>query len=467
MANELVSFEVEDKKLGYKARGYVSNANYNMKKTTLLLFINHRSVESQHIKKSLEQVYAAILPKGGHPFAYLSLEIEPQRVDVNVHPTKRHVNFLNEDEIIEQITGAIGEKLASIDTSRTFLTQTLLPGAGKTPARKAGGEEGGSSSTYRPPPTPSRSAQAPRKVYENNLNRVDPQSQKITALFKATATTDASQLDEPQDAYATEETPNVEWTPINYRSIRKLRQEVTDNMHNELYEIFHNHTFVGIVDESRRFAAVQHGVKLYLVNYGALAYSLFYQIGISDFANFGKICFRTPLDIRTLLNIAITEEKKRTPPAESSTFDWANALETSFNLLIDKRDMLNEYFCLDITPDGKLLSIPLLIKSYVPNMGKLPSFLLSLGPSVDWTQEYGCFKGLITEVARFYTPERVPLNDERLGDVERKRRKEVLNAVEGVIMPAVKKRLVPGQEMLKEVQEVANLKGLYRIFERC
>ena len=69
----------------------------------MLLFINHRAVESPAIKKSVEQTYATFLPKGAHPFFYLSLEIEPQRVDVNVHPTKREVHFLNEDEIIAVI----------------------------------------------------------------------------------------------------------------------------------------------------------------------------------------------------------------------------------------------------------------------------------------------------------------------------------------------------------------------------
>ena len=40
----------------------------------------------------------------------------------------------------------------------------------------------------------------------------------------------------------------------------------------ELTELFANHTFVGIVDGWRRLAAIQHGVKLYLVDYGAVWY---------------------------------------------------------------------------------------------------------------------------------------------------------------------------------------------------
>ena len=64
-----------------------------MKKAVLLLFINHRLVESSSIKKAVEQAYAAFLPKQMHPFVYLSLEISPHNVDVNVHPTKREVQL--------------------------------------------------------------------------------------------------------------------------------------------------------------------------------------------------------------------------------------------------------------------------------------------------------------------------------------------------------------------------------------
>jgi DNA mismatch repair protein MLH1 len=43
------------------------------------------------LKKTVENIYITLLPKGSHPFIYLSLEINPQNVDVNVHPTKREV----------------------------------------------------------------------------------------------------------------------------------------------------------------------------------------------------------------------------------------------------------------------------------------------------------------------------------------------------------------------------------------
>jgi DNA mismatch repair protein MLH1 len=63
VANELIEFSSLNDRFGFKATGWTSNANYHVKKTTLLLFINHRSVESTNIRKALEQTYSTFLPK--------------------------------------------------------------------------------------------------------------------------------------------------------------------------------------------------------------------------------------------------------------------------------------------------------------------------------------------------------------------------------------------------------------------
>jgi DNA mismatch repair protein MLH1 len=51
-------------------------------------------------------------------------------------------------------------------------------------------------------------------------------------------------------------------------------------------------------------------------------------------------------------------------------------------VLIQRRDMIAEYFSLGITKEGILTSIPFLLKNYTPNYGKLPPFLRRLGRNV-------------------------------------------------------------------------------------
>lgn len=81
------------------------------------------------IKNAIDQVYLTFLPKGNHPFIYMSLQIEPENVDVNVHPTKHEVNFLYENEIVDKIKAAFEIKLVGSNETRELYTQQLLPGA--------------------------------------------------------------------------------------------------------------------------------------------------------------------------------------------------------------------------------------------------------------------------------------------------------------------------------------------------
>ena len=98
IARELLSLSCEDTKLGFKMTGYISNANYSVKKLNFILFINRkvlpmcvhwityqcvdRLVDSTNIRKSLESVYANYLPKHSHPFIYLRCCVYVHNVDL-------------------------------------------------------------------------------------------------------------------------------------------------------------------------------------------------------------------------------------------------------------------------------------------------------------------------------------------------------------------------------------------------
>lgn len=79
------------------------------------------------IRKMLEEIYTFYIPKKTHPWCYISLEIDPQNVDVNVHPTKHEVKFLHENSIIEKMKLALDEKLSGNSASKTFYVQARLP----------------------------------------------------------------------------------------------------------------------------------------------------------------------------------------------------------------------------------------------------------------------------------------------------------------------------------------------------
>lgn len=473
VANELVDFDISDDRWGFKAHGLATNANYHIKKTTLLLFINHRCVESPAVKKAIEQTYVNFLPKGGHPFVYLSLEVDPARVDVNVHPTKKEVHFLNEDDIIQAVCKEVESKLAIIDTSRTFMTQTLLPGVKPVNVSRSPDEE--DEPTARQTPLNKRPVKNP-----TSLIRTDTAERKITSMFTSVADrgspsggTREEPLSVPEDI--SYDTSDREPVICRLRTVKELRSEVRDDIHSELTDIFANHTFVGIVDEKRRLAAIQGGVKLYLIDYGHTCFEYFYQLGLTDFGNFGVIQFNTPLNIITLLRMA-AEAEKATMGATDEEFNIEVIINRVCNQLIERREMLQEYFSMEVSPTGELFSIPLLVKGYTPPMAKLPRFLLRLGPNVDWYEEKICFETFLKELATFYAPEQLPAvpggeNGQAQEDISpevRQRRQHVRWAVENIFFPAFKARLVATKSLMDGgVLEVADLKGLYRVFERC
>jgi len=64
-----------------------------------------------------------LLSKPGLTVVHRSLEIDPQSVDVNVHPTKREVHFLNEGAIVERVCNIAQERLLNKSQSRSYPTQ--------------------------------------------------------------------------------------------------------------------------------------------------------------------------------------------------------------------------------------------------------------------------------------------------------------------------------------------------------
>ncbi|KAJ1658937.1 DNA mismatch repair protein Mlh1 [Dispira simplex] len=167
---QLLKVECHPKEPVFQADGYITHANYSVKRSIFILFINQRLVDSLAMKKAVEQVYQTLLPKGGHPFVYLELTMNPEFVDVNVHPTKREVHFLKEDEIIATITEAIQSKLATTNDSRSFQVQSVLStGLGNT-RPSVDSSEG--SLLPRKPYTPTR-------VYDHQFVRTDTRTRTL------------------------------------------------------------------------------------------------------------------------------------------------------------------------------------------------------------------------------------------------------------------------------------------------
>ncbi|KAJ2810191.1 DNA mismatch repair protein, partial [Coemansia furcata] len=132
IASSLVDIEHSDDHYAFQFKGLISSASHEMHKSVFLLFINHRLVDHTPIKRAIESLYTSVLPKASRPFVYLDLQIKPENVDVNVHPTKREVRFLNEDTIVSAIVDCIHKKLMSTSSSKSIALQSVPDIDGRT-----------------------------------------------------------------------------------------------------------------------------------------------------------------------------------------------------------------------------------------------------------------------------------------------------------------------------------------------
>ncbi|XP_072533534.1 DNA mismatch repair protein Mlh1 [Salminus brasiliensis] len=501
VSREMIEVGCEDQKLAFKLQGYISNANYSVKKCILILFINHRLVESSALKKAIETVYTAYLPKNTHPFLYLSLEIAPHNIDVNVHPTKHEVHFLHEDCIIESIQKHIESKLLGSNSSRTYFTQTLLPGL--------------SASVSDVKASNSSSADPGERVYAHQMVRTDSKAQKLDAFLQpvskpSSVTTPASPAapaqaaTEPDDAEMLEVMDDVEGgtskdfqidsgpnlqsetpprkrphvdedkddltaacTPrrrvIKLTSVKELRNEIPEQTHKGLQEMLQNHSFVGCVNP--QWSLVQHHTKLYLLNTTKLSQELFYQILIYDFGNFGVLRLSSPAPLYDLAMLALDSEESGWTEEDGPKEGLAQYI---VDFLKKKSEMLEDYFSMEVDEEGNLNTLPLLLDNYTPAMEGLPLFILRLATEVNWDTEKECFRDFCKECSHFYSIRKLYTLEAEAAD-SLSGEPNWQWKVEHVLFKAFRSLLSPPKHFSEDgcILQIANLPDLYKVFERC
>lgn len=80
---------------GYIGKPLISRGNRGYEN----YFINNRYVKSNFISRAIEDAYKSFLMQHKYPFTCINLQVDPELLDVNVHPSKMELRFRNQEEI--------------------------------------------------------------------------------------------------------------------------------------------------------------------------------------------------------------------------------------------------------------------------------------------------------------------------------------------------------------------------------
>ena len=90
-----------------KIHGYVSKPEYARKsRGEQYLFVNHRYIKHPTLNAAIEKAYTDLIPDHYYPTYFLHLEVDPSRIDVNIHPTKTEVKFIDESTLFTILRAA-------------------------------------------------------------------------------------------------------------------------------------------------------------------------------------------------------------------------------------------------------------------------------------------------------------------------------------------------------------------------
>ena len=106
---------LETERDGLALTGWVAAPTFSRSQPDLQhFFVNGRAIRDRTVAHAVRQAYQDVLYHGRHPAFVLFLELDPRRVDVNVHPTKHEVRFRDQRAVHDFLFRALRQALAEL-----------------------------------------------------------------------------------------------------------------------------------------------------------------------------------------------------------------------------------------------------------------------------------------------------------------------------------------------------------------
>ncbi|KAG2195247.1 hypothetical protein INT47_007976 [Mucor saturninus] len=381
-----------------------------------------RLVENGKLKREIKQVYNKIRIGYKPRFIYLSLNVKPVNVDVNIHPTKNEVHLLNEEQITDSITAslqlALDEGLSEPTTIKSKKSPpTPLPEKAtlnhyfKTvPASIPSSPSSESRSTDNSPRTPPNDKRGPLDGFFQKTDKVftanddDPNINRIGRVSEPKEKTPMIQSNlyirsQPKriGVYLKKSNDNASLVsnrsskmslvtkedPQKLESILTIKSEIR-NAENKVLIVYKNTYYL------MNYNVIRYGVCILLLH----SEELFYQLFINNIGKFGKLLLSTPIPISSGISLFAPDKT-------------SEELIEACDSLVEHQDLLSSYYSIGLasSEDDRevyLTYLPMLLTNYIPSFDKLPILFHNIATQIDWENEIDCLDALARELSSFY-----------------------------------------------------------------
>lgn len=116
---QLISLEVETSIV--KITGFIGKPEFARKARALqFFFVNGRYMRHPYFNKAVTSAFESLLSDGTNPNYFIYFEVQPESIDVNIHPTKTEIKFENEQSIWQILSAAVKEALGKFNAVPTI-----------------------------------------------------------------------------------------------------------------------------------------------------------------------------------------------------------------------------------------------------------------------------------------------------------------------------------------------------------
>lgn len=110
VARNIIPISYEENNL--KISGYISNNHlYRSNRSHQYLYINGRYIVNYGLTLAIENQYKSLIPLNRYPVYIIYVEVNPKDIDVNIHPTKQEIKFINNTDIYKIMSDIIDKSL--------------------------------------------------------------------------------------------------------------------------------------------------------------------------------------------------------------------------------------------------------------------------------------------------------------------------------------------------------------------